>query len=307
VRESTEVTVNDISSAEKKTSIEQVQTIFGRMAETRGESDVTSAGVPVHRGHWPMAWQPRFQPEHNILVCNVVHARAGMCYDWSISLWWMARRQGPDALRLVYEPVVNGVQCQFEAVGDAEFVEDVVQVVLDGLLGDEKFFADFLVAEALGYELHNFFFAVAEQRLFAARPGFAGLRKRLHDLGRHAVVEPDFTGVHTMNTLHQEIRGGLLQHHAARAETHGANYVAIVFRGSQNDHARRQRIKINFLKHRQAVFVWHAQIEQENIGLELGKKLDALRAVLGFADDGDIFVGIEKFPQAIAKDRVVIG
>jgi len=28
---------------------------------------------------------------------------------------------------------------------------------------------------------------------------------------------------------------------------------------------------------------------------------------LRFADDGDVFVGIEKFPQTIAKDRVVIG
>ena len=55
-----------------------------------------------------------------------------------------------DALRLINEPVVDSVQRQFEAVGDAELVEDVVQMVFDGLLGDEKFFADFLVAEALG-------------------------------------------------------------------------------------------------------------------------------------------------------------
>src|SRR5437660_7683598 len=80
-------------------------------------------------------------------------------------------------LGLVYESVVNGVQGQFEAVGDAELVEDVVQVVLDGLLGNEKLFADFLVAETLRDELNNFFFAVAEQRLFAARAGVAGLRR----------------------------------------------------------------------------------------------------------------------------------
>jgi len=28
---------------------------------------------------------------------------------------------------------------------------------------------------------------------------------------------------------------------------------------------------------------------------------------LRFADNGDVFVGIEEFPQTIAKDRVVIG
>jgi hypothetical protein len=210
-------------------------------------------------------------------------------------------------LRLVDQPVVDGIQRQLEAVGHAELVEDVVQMVFDGLFGDEKLFADFLVAEALRDELHNFLLAVAEQRLFAARTGFAGLRESLHDLGSHAVIEPDFAGMHAMNALHKKIGGGLLQHHAARAEAHGANNIAIVFRGGQNDDARGQRIEIDFLENGQAIFIRHAQVEEKNIGLELGEELDALRAILGLPDDGDIFVGIEKLPQAIAKDRVVIG
>ncbi len=110
-----------------------------------------------------------------------------------------------------------------------------------------------------------------------------------------------------MNAFDKKVSGGLLQHHAACAETHGANNVAIVFRRGQNDNARGQRIEINFFEHGEAVFVRHAQIKQKNVGLELGEELNALRAVLRFADNGDVFVGIEKFPQAIAKDRVVIG
>jgi len=208
---------------------------------------------------------------------------------------------------LVDEPVVDGVQRQLEAVGHAELVENVVQMVFDGLFGDEKLFADFLVAKALRDELHNFFLAVAEQRLFAARAGFAGLRERLHDLGGHAIVEPDFAGMHAVNAFHEEIGGRLLQDDTARAETHGADNVAIVFRRGQNDDARGQRIEIDFLEHGQAILIRHAQVEEENVRLELGEELDALRAVLGFPDDGDVFVGIEKLPQAIAKDRVVIG
>src|ERR1700674_5301263 len=72
-------------------------------------------------------------------------------------------------LRLIDQPVVNGVQRQLEAVRHAEFVEDVVQMVFDRLLRDEKLFADFLVAKALRDELHNFLLTVAEQRLFADR------------------------------------------------------------------------------------------------------------------------------------------
>ena len=209
--------------------------------------------------------------------------------------------------RLIDEPVVNGIQRQLEAVGHAELVKNVVQMVLDGLFGDEELFAYFFVAKALRDELDNFFFAVAEQRLFAARPGFGGLGKRLHDLGGHAVIEPDFAGMHAMNAFHQEIGGGLFQDTTACAEAHGANHVAIIFRRGQNDDARGQRIEIDFLEHGQAILIRHTQVEEKNIGLELCEELDALRAVLGLADDGDIFIGIKKFPQAIAKDRVVIG
>jgi hypothetical protein len=212
-----------------------------------------------------------------------------------------------DALRLVDQSVMYRIQREFEAVGDAEFVEDVVQVVLDGLLGDEKFFADFFVAEALGDELDDFFFAVAEEGLFAARAGFAGLRKRFHDFGGHAIVEPDFAGVHAMNAFYEKIGGGLLQDNAAGAEAHGADHIAIVFGGGENDDARGQRIEIDFLEDGEAVFIRHAEIEEKNVGLELGKELDAFGAVLRFADNGDVFVGIEKLAEAIAKDRVVVG
>jgi hypothetical protein len=210
-------------------------------------------------------------------------------------------------LGLVNQTMVDGVEREFEAVGDAEFVEDVVEMVFYGLFGDEKFFANFLVAETLGDELNDFFFAVAEQRLFAARAGFAGLREGFHDFGGHAIVEPDFAGVHAMNALDEKIGGGLFQDDAACAKAHGADHVAIIFGGGENDDARGQRIEIYFLEDGEAVFIGHAEIEEKNVGLQFGEELDALRAVLSFADDGDFVVGIEELAKAIAKDRVVIG
>jgi len=80
--------------------------------------------------------------------------------------------------------------------------------------------------------------------------------------------------------LFTEDRGGLLQHHAARAEAHGANNVAIVFRGGQRRRAW-AGIEIDFLENGQAIFIRHAQVEEKNIGLELGEELDAIRAILG--------------------------
>ena len=119
------------------------------------------------------------------------------------------RRNGLE-LGLVDEAVVDGVESEFEAIGNAKLVEDIVQVIFYGLLADEKFFADFLVAEALGDELNDFFFAVAEERLFAARAGLGRFRESFHDFGGHSIVEPDFAGIYPLNALDQKIGGGLL-------------------------------------------------------------------------------------------------
>jgi len=99
------------------------------------------------------------------------------------------------------------------------------------LFGDEKFFADFLVAATLRDELHNFLFAIAEQRLFAGGPDSLDFEKRLHDFSGHAVVEPDFAGMHAMNAFHQEIGRGTVSTRHRPLEAHGANHVAVVFGG----------------------------------------------------------------------------
>src|SRR5882724_8971397 len=180
-------------------------------------------------------------------------------------------------------------------------------MVLDRLLGDEKFFANFLVAKTLRDELHDFFFAVAEQGLLAARAGLRRLCEGLHDFGGHTVVEPDFAGVNTVNAFYEEVGRRLFEDDATGAKTHGADNIAIVFRSRQDDNACGDRIEIDFFEDGEAVLFRHAQIEQENIGLQLGEQLDALGAILSFADDGDVLIAINEFAEAVAKNRVIVG
>src|SRR5579859_4756286 len=161
---------------------------------------------------------------------------------------------------------MNGVESEFEAVRNAELVKDIVEVVLHGLLGDEEFLADFLVAEALGNELNDFFFAITQERLFSTRAGLGGFCESFHDFGRHAIVEPDFTGVDAMNAFYKKVGGGLFENDAAGTKAHGANDVAIVFGGSQHDYARGNRIEIDFLENGEAVLFRHSEVEQKNIG-----------------------------------------
>ncbi len=86
------------------------------------------------------------------------------------------------------QAVMDCIKRQFETVGDAEFVEDVVKMVFDGLFADEKLLADFFVAEALGDELDDFLLTVADERLSAARVG-VGCRESVGPLGGHANIQ----------------------------------------------------------------------------------------------------------------------
>src|SRR5580698_4666522 len=64
----------------------------------------------------------------------------------------------------VVQLVMNRVQSQFQTVRDTEFVENIVQMVLDGLLTDEQPFRHILVLEALSDQPDDFTLARAQRR-----------------------------------------------------------------------------------------------------------------------------------------------
>ena len=65
-------------------------------------------------------------------------------------------------LPLVDQAMVDGIQGQFEAIGNTQLIEDIVEMVFYGLFADKELLADFSVAESLGDELHDFLFAIAQ-------------------------------------------------------------------------------------------------------------------------------------------------
>src|SRR5579884_109675 len=51
--------------------------------------------------------------------------------------------------------LVNRVQREFQPIADAQFIENIVQVVLDRLFADEHPLGDFFVFETLRHENHD--------------------------------------------------------------------------------------------------------------------------------------------------------
>jgi len=108
-------------------------------------------------------------------------------------------RKGYEQLLQRWGYEVVGVATAEEALAKfSSFQPDtlIADVELPGMNGLD-------LLKQLGDELHDFFFAVAEQGLFAARAGFGGFAESFHDLGGHAIVQPDFSGKYALNAFHQ--------------------------------------------------------------------------------------------------------
>src|ERR1017187_9462283 len=209
-------------------------------------------------------------------------------------------------LRLVDQAVVYGVEGKFETVGNSQFMEDIVQVVLHRLFADELLFANLAVSETLRHELNNFLLALAEQRLFPPLSRFGRFLEGVDYLGGHAIIEPDFAVMDLADALQKQIAGGLLQQHAARSQTHRAHHIAVVFRRRQDDHAGRKSVEIHLFEYAQTILLRHAQIEQENVRLQLSEHLRTLDAVGGLAHDLDVVRHFEQLAETVAENRVVV-
>ena len=137
---------------------------------------------------------------------------------------------------------MDGVERQFQPVGNAQLVEDVVQMVLHRLLADEHLLGHFLVLEALRHQRHDLPFALAERRTLAFAAERPAAARAAHLVGGHELpdhgrggvrIQPDFAGVHFADALDQQFRGGLLQHDAGRAQLHGLDEFVLVVRRGQ--------------------------------------------------------------------------
>src|SRR4029077_2882527 len=88
---------------------------------------------------------------------------------------------------------------------------------------------------------------------------------------------------------------------------HSAHDVTVVLGGSEHDHAGGQRIEIDFLEYSEAIFIGHAEIQQQNIRLELRQHANTFVAVGSLTDNGDIVFAIQQLAQAVAENHVIVG
>ena len=170
-----------------------------------------------------------------------------------------------------------------------------------------------LCGVTLGDQRDDFAFARGQWAALTALAACGSARafqaggERTHHRCRGVRIQPDLAGVDLADALDDEVRRGLFQHDAATAQLHGLHELVLVLRGRQNDHARPLVGLLKRLQRRQAVQIGHAQIQQQNIGVQFPHALQHLAAVPGLSHDVEIILKKEQLLESIAHDGMIVG
>src|SRR3970040_105629 len=103
------------------------------------------------------------------------------------------------------QAVLKSVEGQFQAVGDAELVEDGRQVVLDGLFADEQLLRDVPVLVALHYQFDDFHLARRKLALAVALAFRCQASKGRQNRLSEAPVQPDLPLIHLAQALPEQL------------------------------------------------------------------------------------------------------
>jgi hypothetical protein len=193
--------------------------------------------------------------------------------------------------------VADGVHNEVGEGMKAELEHDIGAVGFGGVDADVEERGDFLVALAFGEKLENFAFAGSE----AGAGGFGGIGDIGDASGEIRLVLTEGVNGGQENTV-----GFVLEDVSTSASFDDLlnEFIGLVH-GENEDFGFGERF-VNAASRLDTVQQGHANIEDENIGLEFGGFFDGFAAVGCFRADFPPFVRFEQRAEAGADDGVVI-
>ena len=184
--------------------------------------------------------------------------------------------------------MVDREEGKLQPVRHPDLVEDIRQVVLDGLDADRKLLRDVAVRIAADDGGHNLEFASGEAKgrtpvFRAARRGSVAHRvnDRPHTFASHPIL-----AVHDRaNALEQQVAGVGLHDDATGAELQRFDHIGFGNFYREENCSRRLRHRRQLAERFQTRRDRHDEIEQQDVGLQLPHEPDRLAAVARLADD----------------------
>ena len=128
---------------------------------------------------------------------------------------------------MTWVTVVDGVEDQFDASGDAEFFENPVEIFFDGVLAEVEFAGDLTISQAFGDEGDDLFLAWGEERgahcvQDAERGDF---RNQIDDVVELFSVGPDLSRGNSKKAFAEQAQIGIGDRkNSARARPKGTHH-----------------------------------------------------------------------------------
>ena len=206
------------------------------------------------------------------------------------------------------EAFADGVFDEFGAVVEVELLHEVGAVGFDGFDGDDELLGDLAVGEAVGDEGEDFAFAFGEAVEAVAGFAFGGaLHVVAEDVAGDGGGEVGFAGGGGADAFDKFFGGGVLENVAAAAGAEDFVEVGVIVVHGEGDDADGGEEVVDASGGGDAVEFGHADVHDDDLGLEFFGEGDGFEAVFGFADDFEVGFGVEEEADAAADDGVVIG
>ena len=178
----------------------------------------------------------------------------------------------------------------------SQFLHDVFNVNLDGLLGDEQSIGNIAVAIASGNLLQDLNLACGEV--------FVGIM--LGQVCRDRSWNAFFPRVDCADSFHQVLGWHALQDVALRACSKRPLDFHVTFGSRQHDDAGIRELTANGHHGVDAILIWKPDIHQGYVRSKLAKPLQSLRSTGGLAHNAHVGLTIDKRGDSFPQQRMII-
>ena len=202
----------------------------------------------------------------------------------------------------------DGEEGQFQAGGDAGFVEDVGEVALDGFFAEVELLGDVAVAASLDDGADDFKLAGGEAVGLALRD--LGLLHEVVEGGDEVddalAADPVIAAEDGADGGLQVVGEGVFEDDAAGADVQGLDDLLGGDGGGEEQNLDRGRTSHDGAHSLKAWEPGHLHIEEQNIGLQLEGVGDGFVAVVGFAHDLKAVLCGEHVANTDSDDRMIV-
>jgi hypothetical protein len=209
--------------------------------------------------------------------------------------------------------LADGDHDGFHAGVDLELFQDVPDVVLHGVLGDEQLLGDVAVVHAAGHELEHLHLPVGELgRGDALGPVLAGVPvgqggELGEQLARHRRVDQRLTAVHGSDRLGHLVERDVLEQVAAGAGPDRLEQVLFLVADGQHHDLRAGRDVLGRPAGLDPAGLRHPDVHEHDVGQRLASHGDRLGTVAGLPDQVDVVLLIQDHLQTAPEQGMIVG